>query len=146
MNGSYQPLINYISEDSYRKINEYESKRQNELEFRVKNFFDKYADSVINYIINSIRDCDILSVYNTDTWNLSYGFLAADIKILDPNNPDGAMIVIKEFFKKCCNILSVEFEKLELAEQQGEKIIFVIYIKNPFIDKFKDKVRKIMEE
>ena len=81
MNGTYQPLINYISEDSYRKINEYESKRQNELEFRVKNFFDKYADSVINYIINSIRDCDILSVYNTDTWNLSYGFLAADIKI-----------------------------------------------------------------
>jgi len=40
MNGTYQPLINYISEDSYRKINEYESKRQNELEFRVKNFFD----------------------------------------------------------------------------------------------------------
>ena len=44
MNGTYQPLINYISEDSYRKINEYESKRQDELEFRVKNFFDKYAD------------------------------------------------------------------------------------------------------
>ena len=96
-------------------------------------------------IINSIRNCDILSVYYTDTWNLSYGILAADIKILDPNNPDGAMIIIKEFFKKCCNILSVEFEKLELADQQGEKIIFVIYIKNPFIDKFKDKVKKIME-
>ncbi len=144
MNGTYQPLVNYISEDSYREINEYEKKHEEENRFRIKNFFDKYSDNFINFLITSIKNCNIMHVYNSQTWNFSYNILGSDIKILDPNNPDNALIVIKLFFKKCCKILNVELVNFELSNQDHDQLEFTVFIKNPFIEKREEKIEKYM--
>jgi hypothetical protein len=131
MNGIYQPLINYITEEQSKEINKILSKRNEELEFRVKNFFDKYSDTFINYLIKEIKECNIAAVCDKQYWVFAYNINGSDIKILDPKDPDTAIICLNAFFKICCEVLKVEFEKSELANQDGDRIEFTITIKNP---------------
>lgn len=130
MNGKYSKLTDYISDKI--AISEKEIENQNkELKFRIENFFHKYSDNFINKIISDIKGCDISKVITEDTWNFSYQILGSDIKILNPVNPNVSFKVVKQFFKRCCEELSVELVKFDLAQQVEDKLEFVVYIKNP---------------
>lgn len=130
MNGVYNKLTDYI-QDKIDNLQKNNSIQKQETEFRTKNFFDKYADNFMNKIISDIKGCDLSKVINENTWNFAYTMLGSDIKILDPVNPDKAFIIVKLFFKRCCEILNVELIKFELANQVEDKLEFTIFIKNP---------------
>lgn len=130
MNGKYSKLTDYISDKIANSEKEIENQNR-ELKFRIENFFHKYADNFINKIITDIKGCDISKVITEDTWNFSYQILGSDIKILNPVNPDVSFKVVKQFFKRCCEELSVELVKFDLAQQVEDKLEFVVYIKNP---------------
>lgn len=130
MNGIYNKLTDYI-QDKIDKLQKNNSIQKQETEFRTKNFFDKYADNFMNKIISDIKGCDLSKVINENTWNFAYTMLGSDIKILDPVNPDKAFIIVKLFFKRCCEILNVELVKFELTNQVEDKLEFTIFIKNP---------------
>lgn len=130
MNGKYSKLTDYISDKIANSEKEIENQNK-ELKFRIENFFHKYSDNFINKIITDIKGCDISKVITEDTWNFSYQILGSDIKILNPVNPDVSFKVVKQFFKRCCEELSVELVKFDLAQQVEDKLEFVVYIKNP---------------
>jgi valyl-tRNA synthetase len=130
MNGKYSKLTDYISDKIANSEKDIENQNR-ELKFRIENFFHKYADNFINKIISDIKGCDISKVITEDTWNFSYQILGSDIKILNPVNPNVSFKVVKQFFKRCCEELSVELVKFDLAQQVDDKLEFVVYIKNP---------------
>ena len=130
MNGKYSKLTDYISDKIANSEKDIENQNK-ELKFRIENFFHKYADNFINKIISDIKGCDISKVITEDTWNFSYQILGSDIKILNPVNPNVSFKVVKQFFKRCCEELSVELVKFDLAQQVDDKLEFVVYIKNP---------------
>lgn len=130
MNGVYNKLTDYI-QDKIDILQKNNSIQKQETEFRTKNFFDKYADNFMNKIISDIKGCDLSKVINENTWNFAYTILGSDIKILDPVNPNKAFIIVKLFFKRCCEILNVELAKFELTNQVEDKLEFTIFIKNP---------------
>lgn len=130
MNGKYSKLTDYISDKIANSEKDIENQNR-ELKFRIENFFHKYADNFINKIISDIKGCDISKVITEDTWNFSYQILGSDIKILNPVNPNVSFKVVKQFFKRCCEELSVDLVKFDLAQQVDDKLEFVVYIKNP---------------
>ena len=138
MNGTYQPLINYVSDEQSKKLNQLLDKQKEEIEFRIKNFFDKYSDNFINQLITNIKECDINTVLTVPTWNFAYQILGSDIKILDPNSPENAARIIGIFFKVCCENLELEYEKFELESQIEDKLEFTVIVKNP-LNKLDDK-------
>lgn len=144
MNGSYKPLIEYINEDSLKQIEEYEKSHKKEFEFRFKNFWDKYSDHFINDLITQIKNCDIIKIYPTEVWTLQYRILGSDIKIIDPENPDNSLEAMKIFFKRCCNILSVEFTEFDLIQQEGDELIFTVSFKNPLRARYEQNLENIM--
>lgn len=131
MNGQYMALTDYISDEQKEKLNKFKASNLNEFKFRVKNFFDKYEDNLINKLITDIKNCNLESVFNSETWNFSYKILASDIKILDPINPDRSFKVVSVLFKECCKNLKVELKNFTLEAQEGEDLHFTLYIKNP---------------
>lgn len=145
MNGTYKSLVEYITQEQYAEIDSYEKSRSKEFQFRFKNFCDKYMDQVINNIIEQIKSCNILSVYTQEIWTLEYSILGSDIKIIDPENPDNSMNALTIFFKKCCEILKIEFVNYELTRQEGDNIFMTISFKNPLWGKYIKNIESLTQ-
>lgn len=136
MNGSYKALVDYISPESIKIIDDYEKNHKAELEFRYKNFSDKYGDAFANYLITLIKNSDIMKLYTLDKWIFEYQFLGADIKIIDPENPDTAFELLNIFFKNILSMISVDFIEFELVDQKGDYLRFNITVKNPLKERY----------
>ncbi|MGL4949696.1 MAG: hypothetical protein ACRC5M_04880 [Anaeroplasmataceae bacterium] len=131
MNGSYKPLVEFLDKDTLNKLNE-------EYEFRTNNFFKKYSDLFINDIINKTKDCKISMIWKEKYWTYPYSILAEDIKIIDPENPSNAAASMSIFFKKCFDVLNVEFKNFTIGNQADGRIEFAVTVFNPLLPKEKE--------
>jgi len=142
INGTYEPLLTYLDPIAYKRLTEINERKLKEFEFRFKTFSEKYSDRFINDVINQIKNANLENVCFTEIWKFGYKMLGSDIKILDPEEPSNAEIAISYFFKKCFEVLSVEYIKFEFERQDGDDVYMTIYIKNPVKFNLKDEIEK----